>query len=204
MIYNVIHGLHSFLMSHMLEWCTSYQTLHLTMWLCLVITFYVIIAGLLKMLSLFKYREQNGPLSFCKAIEENDLVSCVRLIENYPQYINKFTSDGADITLKSNKNESPFYLATFYYIKYPQYKNATCIRELYYSGADINEPNGNGFTPLQLAAMFGHTPLVKWLLLKNASTNCTPDPYLIATTQGHQDTARLIWKFTTGFSLKYK
>lgn len=111
---------------------------------------------------------------------------------------------GADIKLKSLKNESAFYLATFYYIKYPQSKNATCIRELYYAGADINEANDKCLTPLQMAAMFGHTPLVRWLLTKNACTTTVPDPYHIARAQGHEDTAKVIWIFTKNLYLTYK
>nr|XP_023016781.1 ankyrin repeat and KH domain-containing protein mask-like isoform X2 [Leptinotarsa decemlineata] len=110
----------------------------------------------------------------------------------------------ADVKLKSRKNESPFYLAAFYYIRHPQYKNATCIRELYYAGANIDEPNNKGLTPLQMAATFGHTPLAKWLLLKNASMKTTPDPYVIACSQGHQDTAFLIWNIRKRNCLDFK
>ncbi|KAJ8964536.1 hypothetical protein NQ314_004831 [Rhamnusium bicolor] len=181
------------------------------------------IAFVFKIISIKIFKGEIDPLiRICQAIEENNTVGCVRLLEEYPHYINKFTGEGytpflvacangntqivklmlrkgADVKLKSMKGESPFYLATFYYIKYPQIKNATCIRELYYAGADINETNDKGLTPLQMAAMFGHTPLVKWLLLKNASTRTAPDPYLIACSQGHQDTAKLIWKLTMNF-----
>ncbi|CAG9815381.1 unnamed protein product [Phaedon cochleariae] len=61
-----------------------------------------------------------------------------------------------------------------------------------------------GLTPLQMAATLGHTPLVKWLLLKKASTGVKPDPYLIACSQGHQDTANVIWKMSKGFAIEYK
>lgn len=83
-------------------------------------------------------------------------------------------------------------MACFFYIKNPRLKNASCIRELFYAGADINEPNNKGLSPLQMAAMFGHTSLVKWLLAKNALTNVTPHPLLIATTQGHKETTEIL------------
>lgn len=55
-----------------------------------------------------------------------------------------------------------------------------------------------------MAAMFGHTPLVKWLLNKNASTNVLPNPFLIAVTQGHQETANILWNLKSGFAIDYK
>lgn len=67
-------------------------------------------------------------------------------------------------------------------------KNASCIRELFYAGADINEPNDKGLNPLQMAAMFGHSSLVKWLLCKNSTINVKLHPLLIAAAQGHKET----------------
>ncbi|XP_056644715.1 ankyrin-1-like isoform X2 [Diorhabda sublineata] len=159
-------------------------------------------------------------------IKDKDTVRCVECLEQYPQSVNMFNKDGytpfliacangntqivkvmlrkgADIKLKSKYNESPFYLATFYYIKYPHLKNATCLRELYYAGANIDEPNNKGLTPLQMAAMFGHTSLAKWLLRKHASTNVIPDPYLIAISQGHQGTAIAICKMSKVYAIDY-
>lgn len=95
-------------------------------------------------------------------------------------------------------------MACFFYVKNPHLKDASCIRDLYYAGVDINEPNYKGLTPIQMAAMFGHTPLVKWLLHKNASTNVLPNPFLIAVTQGHQETASVLWKLGSNFSIDYK
>ncbi|KAJ8986043.1 hypothetical protein NQ317_013928, partial [Molorchus minor] len=219
-----IAKLHNYLLSQITEFCVSYQTLQLTMWLTLAIAIYLVSIIFLRMLATNNFKD-DPLIKISKAIEENSFIKCVRLIEKYPQYINKYTDDGytpfliacanghtqlvkfmirkgANVTLKSRQNESPFYLATFFYIKHPHVKNATCIRELYYAGCDINEPNDKGFTPIQMAAMFGHTGLAKWLLLKNASTNVLPDPYQIAYSQGHQDTAKLILKSTIGFSLR--
>lgn len=63
--------------------------------------------------------------------------------------------------------------------------DAACLHPLYYAGADINLPSGNGYTPLQLAAMFGHTRLVKWLISKGADVNVYPSPVLLARSQGN-------------------
>lgn len=83
-------------------------------------------------------------------------------------------------------------------------KNATCIRELYYAGADINEPNSKGLTPLQMAALFGHTSLVKWLLHKNASDNVIPHPLLLAMTQGHHQIKDMFLQQGCGFAIEFK
>ncbi|CAH1101663.1 unnamed protein product [Psylliodes chrysocephalus] len=222
----ILEKFHNFFIFHMFEWCSSYIYMIITLWICLGVITYLITIVAIRVY--FHYRNENQIVNnLCKIVEENDIVNCVRMVELYPKYINAFSDGGytpflvacangntqmvkvmlkrgADITLKSKKHESPFYLATFYYIKFPQFKNATCIRELYYAGANVDEPNDKDLTPLQMAAMFGHTALVRWLLLKNASIKVTPDPYLIAMSQGHQDTAGVIWKMTRGFPLDFK
>lgn len=63
-------------------------------------------------------------------------------------------------------------------------RDATCLHALYYAGADINARNEKGLTPLQLAAVFGHTSLLKWLLSKGANYKVRPDPYILAKSQG--------------------
>lgn len=96
------------------------------------------------------------------------------------------------MTLKSKTGESAFYLAAFFHIKYPQYEDASCLRRLYYAGANIDEPNAKGFTALQMATLFSHAGLVKWLLFKKASTNVTPDLHAIAQSKGHKSTTNII------------
>ncbi|CAG9761366.1 unnamed protein product [Ceutorhynchus assimilis] len=141
-----------------------------------------------------------------KAVERNDTLKAHSILTNYPQYVNKFKNPegytpfmlacanantslvkvmlrcGADIQLKSiNNNESPFYLAILYHIRNFNESDASCIRELFYAGADINEPGGkDSATPLQLAAYSGHTGLVKWLLSKQAKTDTCPCPFRLA------------------------
>ncbi|CAH0547998.1 unnamed protein product [Brassicogethes aeneus] len=117
------------------------------------------------------------------------MLACAR---NRAQLVKWMLSKGADVHKKTPNNDSVFYLAVFYFIDNRSEVDCPCIRELYYAGADINAPNCNGYTPLQLAAMFGHTPLVKWLLNKNANLTGTPHPYAIADSQGHRDTASAI------------
>ncbi|KAL1488440.1 hypothetical protein ABEB36_014912 [Hypothenemus hampei] len=150
-----------------------------------------------------------------KACEENDTITCIAILKKRPHYVNRFKLPegytpfmmacayvntplvkymleiGAQVSLKSKNNETPFYLAAFYHIRNKDSTNASCIRELYYAGANINEPTRN-ITPLQLAAIFGHTSLVKWLLIKKATVNTNPHPYFLAKNQGHHETANLI------------
>lgn len=63
--------------------------------------------------------------------------------------------------------------------------DASCLHTLFHAGVDINLPNENGLTPLQMAAMFGHTRLVKWLLSKGADMKVFPRPYILARSQGN-------------------
>lgn len=82
------------------------------------------------------------------------------------------------------KNESAAYLAVYSHIRNPEDRNASCLHALFYAGADINAPTAYGYTPLQLAATFGHTSLVSWLLSKGANTAVYPHPYLLAMANG--------------------
>lgn len=82
--------------------------------------------------------------------------------------------------MTSPNGETPFYLATFYLIQNPHNVDASCIRALFHAGSDINTKTNNGYTALHLAAAFGHTNLVKWLLKKGALTNIQPHPYYVA------------------------
>ncbi|KAK5639918.1 hypothetical protein RI129_010729 [Pyrocoelia pectoralis] len=99
---------------------------------------------------------------------------------------------GADVNLRSNQGETPFYLAIFHHVQHPDQIDATCIRALYYAGSDVNATNAKGYAPIHLAANFGHATLVKWLLTKGASANVQPYPYILAHMQGHQLTASLL------------
>lgn len=99
---------------------------------------------------------------------------------------------GANIRIKSNTNDSVFHLAVSYHINNANERNASCLWLLHRAGADINEPNHSGLSPLQIAALFGHTDLVKWLLNKNASLNVEPHPYVIARYYGNTSKFSLI------------
>ncbi|XP_049818984.1 alpha-latrocrustotoxin-Lt1a isoform X2 [Aethina tumida] len=172
-----------------------------------------------KYLAYAKYKSNNNGAIVAHllvAFEEHRIVDIIEILTMYPNIINEpisnngytpfmiacsmnntqlvkfMLSKGADIHKNTPYNDSVFYLAMFHYIRNPGDLNATCIRELYYAGCDINAPNGNGYTPLQMAAMFGHTPLAKWLLNKNASVSVYPHPIVIASSHGHQETAGFI------------
>lgn len=66
------------------------------------------------------------------------------------------------------------YLAVYFLCKYREEKDASLIRTLYYCGCDMNIKNKKGYTPLHLAAYFGHVPLINWLISKGADVNIPP------------------------------
>ncbi|VEN48625.1 unnamed protein product [Callosobruchus maculatus] len=226
-IYYIFNGVKRLFLVQSLKWCNSYDSIVTTMWIWFLLCFYAIFLIMLKLFAKL-YLNTRIVDELCKCIEEGDTVRCVKLLDEYdPNYINVYNRNGytpflvacangqtqiiklmlkkgANVKLKSKQFESAFYLTTFYYIKNPHIKNATCIRELYYAGANIDEPNAKGLTPLQMAAMFGHTPLVRWLLLKNASAVTAPDPYMLAISQGHQETAKIIHAHTHGLAIEFK
>lgn len=196
---------------------------------------------------LLTYLENASFSELYKATERDDVITIMRILNQHPDYVNKFKTPegytpfmvacakantqmvkymlkkGADVSMKSKNNETPFHLAVFFCIMHKvsiilvfanrfvetinfskHYKNATCIRELYYAGANIDEPGRNNATPLQMAAIFGHVPLIKWLLLKNANLKVRPDPYFLALCQGHLDAANFIANTKTIKSIEYK
>lgn len=151
-----------------------------------------------------------------EAVSEKNNTKAIQIIRHYPTTINMFYLSegytsflkacmtgntqlvkymidmGANLNIRTSKNESPFYLAVYNHVKHPQSKDASCIHALYYAGADINAVNGKGYNALQLACSYGHTSLVKWLIEKGANVNITPDPYLLARIQGHVKAALVV------------
>lgn len=91
---------------------------------------------------------------------------------------------GANVHQTTDRGETGLYLAVSHHIRHPDTKDASCIHALYHAGVDINAVTYNGYTALQLAAVFGHTPLVCWLLSKNARNIGYPDAYMLARSQG--------------------
>ncbi|XP_045464606.1 alpha-latrocrustotoxin-Lt1a-like isoform X2 [Harmonia axyridis] len=150
------------------------------------------------------------------AIESCNTIEAIQLLQKKPNYVNSQLGSlnytpfliacyhgntllvkymlhiNADIKSKTNRGETPFYLAICHLINNPFSVDASCIRELFYAGCDVNEPNSNGYTPLHLAACFGHRTLVKWLLEKGANTRVSPSPVELASKQGHLDVASTI------------
>lgn len=82
------------------------------------------------------------------------------------------------------QNETAFYLAAYNRITDPGNMDASCLHALYHAGVNIDARTSKGYTALQMAATFGHTPLIKWLLAKGASTAGHPDPYVLARSRG--------------------
>ena len=70
------------------------------------------------------------------------------------------------------------------------------VRELIESGADVNEQDENGWTPLNFAAGKGNMEIVKLLLEKGADVfkvgRDERTPYLIALAAGHVETVKLL------------
>ena len=54
--------------------------------------------------------------------------------------------------------------------------NLTLVKYLYQNGADINEKNENGQTPLLLAALHGYRSVVKYLYKKGAGFKVSKTP----------------------------
>ncbi|XP_050310376.1 ankyrin repeat, SAM and basic leucine zipper domain-containing protein 1-like [Anthonomus grandis grandis] len=164
----------------------------------------------------YRFTEEHLLDKLYKAVQDDDVPRAVSILERNPSLTNTFKEPegytpfmaacanantqlvrfmlrmGANVALKSKNNETAFYLTAFYYVQNKNCKNATCIRELFHAGANIDEPGRNDFTPLQMAAIFGHVPLIKWLLLKKAKMDTWPHPHLLAKTQGHQEAANLL------------
>lgn len=86
--------------------------------------------------------------------------------------------------IRTLRGETAFYLACYNLIENPASDDARCIRALYHAGCDINLKTNVGYAPIQLAALFGHTPLVAWLLDKNVDLNLKPSPRLLAEQYG--------------------
>ncbi|XP_028132711.1 ankyrin-1-like [Diabrotica virgifera virgifera] len=198
-------------------------------WTCILlisIIFASLITYLLAKLHFYFRGKTDIIEKLCAAVADKSILQCIFYLEKYPEYVNSFSKSGytpfliacakgntqlvrimlkkgADVTLKSKNHESAFYLAVIHCMAHPHSRNASCIRELYYAGANIDEPNDKGLTPLQITAFFGQTPLVIWLLRKHASTNVFPSPYAIAKSQGHLDTADILSKKYRLFAIQF-
>ncbi|XP_044766757.1 ankyrin-1-like isoform X1 [Coccinella septempunctata] len=162
------------------------------------------------------YVDKNTLRKIFLAIESCNTIETIQLLQKYPNCVNSRLGSlnytpfliacyhgntllvkymlhiDADIKSQTKRGETPFFLAVAHLINNPFSIDASCIRELFYAGCDINEPNEKGFTPLHLAAYFGHRTLVKWLLEKGANTRVSPSPVEIASKQGHLEVASAI------------
>ncbi|KAF5288074.1 hypothetical protein FQR65_LT12124 [Abscondita terminalis] len=181
--------------------------------ICLVVRIYAKLTKIINEIESFAWEMV---IDLHKATLTNDVTEAINLMQKCPEVINhlhpidgyspfmraclngneqlvsEMLNLGADINLKSANGEPPLYLAVYYHIQQPKILNAACIRTLYYKKCDLNATNKNGYTALQLAAYFGHTSLVCWLLNKGASVFVQPSPHNIALSRGHRDTARLL------------
>ncbi|XP_066145017.1 ankyrin repeat domain-containing protein 22-like [Euwallacea fornicatus] len=205
--------------SNITEWCAQgLSEVTKSIWAISILVIYGCILLLMKIYGYLKpcFDKKDFNMLY-QAAQQNDLIRVITILNQCPSYVNKFKYPegytpfmvacanantqmvrymlkmGANVALKSKADETPFYLTAFYYVQNMNCKNATCIRELYYAGAKIDEPGKSNITPLQMAAAFGHTALIKWLLLKNTNMkkSCSY-AYLLAKSQGHNEAANII------------
>lgn len=82
--------------------------------------------------------------------------------------------------IRTNRGETGFYLACYHLTEHAEVRSAFCIHTLYHAGCDINARTNLGYTALHLAAAFGHTSLVLWLINKKANHRIKPYPQNLA------------------------
>ncbi|KAK7794681.1 hypothetical protein R5R35_008014 [Gryllus longicercus] len=138
---------------------------------------------------------------------------CINLLRLYPGYVNtpvstkNFTpflracwtgstplvkymlENGADVSLRSSVGDSAFYLAVHKIVKDKTRWDPSLLKLLYKSGCCVNARRLHGYTPLHLAADYGHAPLVGWLLSHGADPSatavCGAKPVDLALLKGH-------------------
>ncbi|XP_018326069.1 ankyrin repeat domain-containing protein 53-like [Agrilus planipennis] len=184
--------------------------------LVICVSLFTIICSLMLYILSKQRHDSSFLLMLDEALENNDVTSCILLLKKYPYLANNSFKDGytpflraclfgntqvvkymldfckVDIRKCTSNKESAFYLAVYERIKNKSSRDASCIHTLYHANADINAATVHGYSPIQLAAMFGHTSLVRWLLTKNVNMNVFPSPYILAKSQGHHDTAMVL------------
>ncbi|GLH02085.1 Poly [ADP-ribose] polymerase tankyrase [Gryllus bimaculatus] len=97
--------------------------------------------------------------------------------------------NGADVSLRSSVGDSAFYLAVHKIVKDKTQWDPSLLKLLYKSGCCVNARRLHGYTPLHLAADYGHAPLVGWLLSHGADPSatavCGAKPVDLALLKGH-------------------
>lgn len=164
---------------------------------------------------LFKSPKENAKECLVKSIVDGNFIQAYNIIKKYKIINDKLTSygytpllvaaqyhqtqivkflirNGADLNAVTSKNENAFYLAVYSRVSNMKSRDAGCIHALFHAGIDINLPNAQGYTALQLAAYCGHKTLVMWLIMKKAKVDLVPHPHLLAKSQGHYETASIL------------
>lgn len=112
------------------------------LWICGIVLLYGALISVIKTCQVYlrTYLESASFLKLYKATECNDLITVMRILNQHPDYVNKFKNPegytpfmvasakantqmvqymlnkGADVSKKSKNNETPFYLAVFFCI----------------------------------------------------------------------------------------
>lgn len=84
-------------------------------------------------------------------------------------------------------------------------QNLVALQKSVQAGADINQKDGHGYTPLILAAYYGYGPLVKYLCEKGADLNAQNkdgwSALLYATYYGYSDTFKILMHYGADVNL---
>lgn len=95
---------------------------------------------------------------------ETPLMVAVYSWENEPSVVRTLLNGGADVNIKDNRGQTPFWMAA-------AHGSADLVQMLLDRGADIGSRDNEGETPLMVAAENGHTSVVRTLLERGAHLN---------------------------------